>query len=519
MSYHVFGGGGGGGTGDVTGPSSSTDNAVVRYDGTTGKLIQDSGVTIDDSDNVTIPGDLTVNGTTTTINTATLDVTDANITVNNGGNQSSADSNDAGITVEMSDATDAIVHYDSTSSSNWKIGLVGSSVDIADISSTQTFTNKTLTSPTINVLDSSLTIQDNLDATKQLRFEASGISTGTTRTLTAPNADDTIAVLAATQTLTNKTLDSTNAVTLLDSNFTLQDNGDATKQAAFELSGITTATTRTFTLPDISDTLVTLTAAQSLTNKTLDNTNSATLSDVNFTLQDNADATKQAVFELSGITTATTRTFTLPDVSDTLVTLAATQTLTNKTITIADTALTLQDDGDATKQLNFELSGITTATTRTLTVPDADDTLVVLAASQTLTNKTVVVANNTITTAASGNLTSTELNAALAELQTDIDTRAVIADVFSTNSTSGTASLTANETYIVNTSGGTATLTLPAPSADVFVRVKDSGSAETNNITINPNGAETIDGASSLVIDSNYGSAVLVSDGTNWYIL
>ena len=41
--------------------------------------------------------------------------------------------------------------------------------------------------------------------------------------------------------------------------------------------------------------------------------------------------------------------------------------------------------------------------------------------AQTLTTKTIVVANNTITTAASGNLTSTELNAALAELQSDID--------------------------------------------------------------------------------------------------
>lgn len=41
----------------------------------------------------------------------------------------------------------------------------------------------------------------------------------------------------------------------------------------------------------------------------------------------------------------------------------------------------------------------------------------------TLINKIIVVANNTITTAANGNLISTELNAALAELQTDIDGR------------------------------------------------------------------------------------------------
>lgn len=44
---------GGGGTGNVTGPGSATDNAIARFDGTTGKLIQNSSVIIDDSGNVT----------------------------------------------------------------------------------------------------------------------------------------------------------------------------------------------------------------------------------------------------------------------------------------------------------------------------------------------------------------------------------------------------------------------------------------------------------------------------------
>jgi hypothetical protein len=42
------GGGGGGGAGDVVGAASSTDNAVVRFDGTTGKLVQNSVVTVAD---------------------------------------------------------------------------------------------------------------------------------------------------------------------------------------------------------------------------------------------------------------------------------------------------------------------------------------------------------------------------------------------------------------------------------------------------------------------------------------
>ncbi len=43
------------GGGDVTGPASSTDNAVTRFDSTTGKLIQNSSVTIADDGAITAP--------------------------------------------------------------------------------------------------------------------------------------------------------------------------------------------------------------------------------------------------------------------------------------------------------------------------------------------------------------------------------------------------------------------------------------------------------------------------------
>lgn len=69
------------------------------------------------------------------------------------------------------------------------------------------------------------------------------------------------------------------------------------------------------------------------------------------------------------------------------VNLSATQTLSNKTF--IDNVTTFQDNGDNTKKLQFQLSGITTATTRTLTAPDADTTIVGTDATQTLTNKTL----------------------------------------------------------------------------------------------------------------------------------
>ena len=48
------------GTGDVNGPASATDNAVARFDGTTGKLIQNSVVTIGDTGNIAGVGTLAV---------------------------------------------------------------------------------------------------------------------------------------------------------------------------------------------------------------------------------------------------------------------------------------------------------------------------------------------------------------------------------------------------------------------------------------------------------------------------
>lgn len=141
---------------------------------------------------------------------------------------------------------------------------------IVDTTSVQTLQNKIFdNTDTITVKDNLLTLQANTDTTKQLRLDATGITTGTTRTLTSPDANTTIVGTDATQTLTNKVISVTNTLTAKDSTFTVVDDGDNTKKIAFEASGITTATTRTLTAPDASGTLVLNSNTQTLTNKTL----------------------------------------------------------------------------------------------------------------------------------------------------------------------------------------------------------------------------------------------------------
>lgn len=133
-----------------------------------------------------------------------------------------------------------------------------------------TFTGKTVTggtfsgviisgTPTITVTDGALSITGSSDATKILKFEVDGFTTGTTRTITVPDISDTLVTLTATQTLTNKTLTSpiitTPTITVNDDSLSIRDNGDTSKVVQFQVSGLTTATTRTKTFQDVSGTI------------------------------------------------------------------------------------------------------------------------------------------------------------------------------------------------------------------------------------------------------------------------
>jgi len=70
---------------------------------------------------------------------------------------------------------------------------------------------------------------------------------------------------------------------------------------------------------------------------------------------------------------------------------------------------------------------------------------------------------------------------------------------------------------------GTGAVTITLQSANVaagrVLVIKDAGgNATTNNITVNTQGSETIDGAASASITSDDGVLRLYSDGTNWFV-
>jgi hypothetical protein len=313
-----------------------------------------SNVTI--GNNLIVTGDLTVNGTTTTINSTTLSVDDKNIELASVTTPTDTTADGAGITIKGAtdktfnwlDATDSFTsseHIDLVSGKVFKINnstvlssteVLGKSVPsgtIVGTSDSQTLTTKTISgsdNTITNIANSSLTnssftIVDDSSTTSTISLGEALLlagGTGITSVISGDsitfNIDNTVATLSDTQTLTNKTL--TTPIISSISN-----------------SG-------TITLPTATDTLVGRATTDTLTNKSINlsnNTITGTIALFNTALSDADFATLAGSETLTNKTLTTpiissisnTGTLTLPTSTDTLVGRATTDTLTNKTLT------------------------------------------------------------------------------------------------------------------------------------------------------------------------------------------
>ncbi len=126
-----------------------------------------------------------------------------------------------------------------------------------------------LSSKALTVQDNNFTIQCSTDPTKKIQVQLTSLTPGTLRVLTIPDSNLTLLGTNTAQIISNKAIDSSNLVNLVDSFFTLQDNVDNSRRAQIDVGNISPNTTRILKFPDISDVLVALTAIQTLTNKTL----------------------------------------------------------------------------------------------------------------------------------------------------------------------------------------------------------------------------------------------------------
>ncbi len=222
---------------------------------------------------------------------------------------------------------------------------------------------------------------------------------------------------------------------------------------------------------------------------------SITVKDNVFTLQDDVDPTKQALFQLSGLTTGTTFTYTLPAISSTLAALGQTQTFTAGNTFSANTNTFGSSTGTGTQGL---ASGATaTGATKTVNVGTGG-------LSGSTTN--IAIGSNV-----SGATSTTALNG--------VTTAAGIRQALATKTANYTLT-TLDYTVLGNATTASFSLTLPTSvgaTGQVYIIKKVDSTA--NTVTILTTSSQTIDGSTSKVLSYQYDGFQLQSDGANWIII
>ena len=231
------------------------------------------------------------------------------------------------------------------------------------------------------------------------------------RTYTLPNAGGDVVLDTDTQTLTSKTLTSPtiNGGTMSGSfTGTMTMNGvvlagasplvfEGASDDAYEttLALVDPTADRTLSLPNATDTLIGKATTDTLTNKSFDlggtgNSLTGTISEFNSALQGDSFAT------LDNSETLTNKTFTSPTINGGTFSGSFTGTM-DITGTVLSGASPLVFEGATDDAYETTWAFVDPTADRTITVPDATDTLIGKATTDTLTNKTIDLGSNTLT--------------------------------------------------------------------------------------------------------------------------